>query len=199
MITPCPNCHANLEHTEAWCGQSVACPSCNQTVHIAEIAPSTSVLPYITSPPSLLPKAAKSKRSTAIVVGLACLGAVILLIIANGPSRDSDNVQESVAPQDQSPLTEIPPPVDSNSVTGTLTPPPIYDPTASQSVGVGTKSGLSLAELAAMIGYQLPKGQTASYYSKEIRAGVVAFDPNYQLTSTDEAVIDSTASILAGK
>jgi hypothetical protein len=147
----------------------------------------------------LLSAIPKPKRGKAIVVGLACLGAIILVINAIVPSHESNNVQESVIPPVQPPPTEVPPSVDSNSGIETMTPPTNYDPTASQEVGVGTKNGLSLAELAAMIGYQLPKGETASYYSKEIRAGVVAFDPNYQLTSYDEATIDSTASILAGK
>jgi hypothetical protein len=167
---------------------------------IEELEPPAYVPPIKASPPPMLSKAPKSNRSIAIIIGLVCLGAIILLIIANATSdNSSNNTQESVVPSDRPPLAEIPPSIDSNSVTGTLTPPPIYDSSASQPVGVGTKSGLSLAELAAMIGYQLPKGQTASYYSREIRAGVVAFDPNYQLTSYDEATIDSTASILAGK
>jgi hypothetical protein len=164
---------------------------------IEELEPPASVPPPKLSSPLFPFKAPKSKRNIAIIVGL---GAVILLIIANAPSDNSrNNTQESAVHSDRPPLAEIPPSIDTNSVVGTLTPPPIYDSSASQPVGVGTKSGLSLAELAAMIGYQLPKGQSVSYYSREIRAGVVAFDPNYQLTSYDEATIDSTASILAGK
>ena len=165
---------------------------------IEELEPRVSVPPIISSPP-LLSVISTTKRGKAIVICLVCVGVIVLIATANLSSNGNDKSPESVANPSQLPLTEVPTSFGSNIVTETSVPPPSYNPNESQEVGVGTKKGLSIAELAAMIGTQLPKGETFSYYSREIRAGVVAFDPSYQLTSYDEATIDSTASTLAGK
>jgi hypothetical protein len=51
--------------------------------------------------------------------------------------------------------------------------------------------------MAAMIGVNLPKGESAAYYEREIRSGIEAFDPKYRLAGADEMVIANMARNLA--
>ena len=178
---------------------------------IEDLEPSAFVPPQYASPPPLFSKAPKPNRNIAIIVGLACFGVIILILIVHALSYNRNDVHESVVTSDQAPIGEVPPPIGSNNAPETMTalnygaaesnsgPLEPY-PTTPLPSGVRTlQGGISLAEVAAMIGYQLPKGQAASYYRDQIRAGVEAFDPNYRLTTYDKATIDSMASILSNK
>lgn len=67
----------------------------------------------------------------------------------------------------------------------------------SQSIERGSVQGrFNLPELAGMIGSQLPKGESASYYAREILSGVAAYDPSYELTETDRQIIRNMAHLL---
>ena len=81
---------------------------------IEELEPPVYVPPQNTSPPPLLSKLPKSKRSIAVIVGLACLGVVVLFIIANAPSNDRNEARESVVTQYQASPAKVAQQVDPN-------------------------------------------------------------------------------------
>jgi hypothetical protein len=171
MITPCPNCHANLEHTEAWCGHSVACPSCGQTVHIGELEPPTLALPNNTIPPPVLSSSLKNKRGIAMIVGLACLGVIVLGNVIGGLFHNSDNVHEPTVTQDQVPPGKVPAPPKASEIDAQkFTPAEIQIHDYSQTIGddyqtrFGIEKGEALTLIAASKEFKRPIIEVARVY-----------------------------------
>ena len=82
-----------------------------------------------------------------------------------------------------------------NQLNNAPLPSPIFP--SSSSEGKSLQYGLKLPELAGMIGANLPKGMSESYYEREIRSGIETYDSNYRLTETDKQVVRNIAQILA--
>lgn len=81
---------------------------------IEKFEPPASILPQNAPSPLLLLSILKSKLGKAIVVGLVCLGAIILFINVSAPSNDKNEVNESVATQSQTSPTKVAQQVDPN-------------------------------------------------------------------------------------